>query len=121
LLRSSNPSTRKLQKDRQKSNKIRIYKPITIPGRRALREETQNGGENPEEEDEEEAPAAGTENDGSREGDPRSNRDGKPHKKPRAGGRPDWRAAGTGRGRLIHRKDYCYRVFFCTGRLEIQR
>jgi hypothetical protein len=32
----------------------------------------------------------------------------------RAGGRAE-------RGRLIHRKDYCYRVFFYTGRLEIQR
>ncbi len=57
----------------------------------------QDGGENPEEEDEEEAPAAGTENAGSsRDGDPRSNRDGKPHKKTRAGGRTGGRAGGTG-------------------------
>jgi hypothetical protein len=67
LLRSSNPSTKKLQKDRQKSKTIRIYKAITIPGRRALREETQDGGDNPEEEDEEEAPVVGTKNNGSRE------------------------------------------------------
>jgi hypothetical protein len=67
LLQSSNPSTKKLQKDRQKSKTIRIYKVINIPGRRALREETQDGGDNSEEEDEEEAPAIGTENNGSRE------------------------------------------------------
>jgi hypothetical protein len=67
LLQNSNPSTKKLQKNRQKSKTIRIYKAINIPGRRALREETQEGGDNLEEEDEEEAPTVGTENNGSRE------------------------------------------------------
>jgi hypothetical protein len=67
LLRSSNPSTKKLQKDRQKSKTIRIYNVINIPGRRALREETQDGGDNPKEEDEEEVPTAGMENNGSKE------------------------------------------------------
>jgi hypothetical protein len=67
LPRSSNPSTKKLQKARQKNKTIRIYKAINISGRRALREEAQDGGDNPEEEDEEEAPVVGTKNNGSRE------------------------------------------------------
>jgi triphosphoribosyl-dephospho-CoA synthetase len=67
LLQSSNPSTKKLQKRLTKEKTIQIYKAINISGRRALREETQDERDNPEDEDEEEAPATGTENNGSRE------------------------------------------------------